>query len=484
MTAQASDSPAARAPQLIGLFLGLALALLLQFLPPPEGLSRDGWAVVSLAVLMAVWWATEAIPIPATALLPMAVAPVAGIAAVNDVSMQYMRSTVFLLLGGFIIAMAIQRWNLHARIALNIVARFGARPKALIFGFMLAAALLSMWISNTATTIMMTPIALSVAMAAGREKAALLAPPLLLGLAYAASVGGLGTPVGTPTNLLVIGWLQETGRDIGFAQWMGLGVPVVALMVPVLWVVLTRVFSPPGAPSPEAAAAVKTELSALGPMRAPERRVLILFAFIGLAWMTRQYVLTSIPGLGGLTDAGIAIIGALAFFLTPSGEGRGEALLDWRTAERLPWGVVILFGGGMSLAWLIETSGLAAWLGGEMSAVGAWPLILLILSLTALVIFATEMMSNIATVSALIPVFSALSAASGADPVLIAAPVAMAASCAFMLPVATGPNAVVFASGEIRVPQMVKAGFFGNMAGIAIITLLAYWLTPLLFAGG
>jgi len=480
-----SDSPsAADAPPVsrrVGLVLGLALAVGLQFLPAPEGLSREGWAVVSLAALMAVWWATEAIPIPATALLPLAVAPLAGVASIGETAAPYARSIIFLLLGGFIIAMAIQRWNLHARIALNIVARFGARPRALIFGFMLAAALLSMWISNTATTIMMTPIALSVAAAAGRERMALFAPPLLLGLAYAASVGGLGTPVGTPTNLLVIGWLREAGQDVSFLEWMGLGLPVVAVMVPLLWLLVTRLFHPPDAPAPEAAAAVRRELDAMGRISGPERRVLILFVLIGLAWMTRQFVLVKIPGLGGLTDTGIAVIGALAFFFVPSGLRRGEALLDWDTAERLPWGVVVLFGGGLSLAFLIETSGLAAWLGAAMAGVGALPLILLMLCLAALVIFATEMMSNIATVSALIPVFAALSTASGADPLMIAAPVAMAASCAFMLPVATGPNAVVFASGEVRIGQMVRAGLFGNLIGIAAITALAYLIAPLLF---
>jgi len=482
------DDPDAPAPGLmqrrIGLGLGLVAALGLQLLPAPEGLSPEGWTIVSLAVLMAVWWATEAIPIPATALLPLAVAPMAGVASIGETAAPYARSIVFLLLGGFIIAMAIQKWNLHARIALNIVARFGGQPRALIFGFMLSAALLSMWISNTATTIMLTPIAITVALkAAEDDDASGYAAALLLGLAYAASVGGLGTPVGTPTNLLVIGWLADAGRDIGFSQWMLLGVPVVAAMIPILWLIVTRLFPTRLPHSAEAAAHVRAELAALGPITGPERRVLILFATIGLAWMSRDFVLVHIPGLGGLTNTGIAIMGALAFFLTPPGRGTGEAFLDWASAERLPWGVVVLFGGGLSLAWLIEQSGLALWLGGEMAAIGALPLILLMLSLAALVIFATEMMSNIATVSALIPVFAALAAASGADPLMIAAPVGMAASCAFMLPVATGPNAVVFASGQIKIGQMVRAGLIGNLAGMFVIAALAYLLAPLVFAG-
>ncbi len=470
--------PAGRAAR-AGLWLGLGAALALQLVPVPEGLTREAWIVVSLAALMAVWWATEAIPIPVTALLPLVILPLSGALPMAETASHYAEPTVFLFLGGFIIAMAIERWRLHARIALNIAVRFGAHPGALMLGFMAAAAALSMWISNTATTIMLAPIAIRVAMDAEDDGAAGpgYAPALLLGLAYAASIGGMGTPVGTPTNLLVMGWLADNGAPISFAQWVLVGTPLTWAMIPLAWLALSRRVKT-GPDASAAADTVRAHLDALGPMTAPERRVLIAFGCVAAAWMLRP-LLNQIPGLSLLSDTGVAIIGAVAMFLIPAGDRSGARLLDWETAVRLPWGVILLFGGGLALAYSIEATGLAAWLGGVMGVAGGWPLILLVGALVTLVLFATELMSNVATVSALLPVFGALSIASGADPALIAVPVGMAASCAFMLPVATPPNAVVFASGRVTVAQMIRAGFALDIIAIPVITLMMLVLAPL-----
>ena len=338
----------------IGLLLGPALAILISVLPPPEGLERVGMLVAAVLVLMAVWWATEAVPIAVTSLLPLGLLPLTGVAPLRDIAAPYADHVVLLLLGGFIIAIGIEKWDLHRRIALNVLVVSGARLKLLAAGFMLATALLSMWISNTATTLMMAPIALSVAVSAGGGVR--LATALLLGIAYSASIGGLATPVGTPTNLIAMGWLRENaGVDISFREWMSFGLPVTLMMLPLAWLVLTwRLKSTAGA-AEAASATVRQQRDALGRMTTPETRVAMVFGAVALAWMTREQ-LVMIPLLSGLTDMGIAILGAIAMFLVPHGgpttgeRRRGWALLTWDDAKALPWEVVLLFGGGLSLA--------------------------------------------------------------------------------------------------------------------------------------
>ena len=474
----------------VGLVLGPAVASLIAVLPAPDGLSREGWTVVALAAVMAIWWATEAIPIPVTSLLPLVVLPLTGATTMGEAAAPYARPVVFLLLGGFIIATALERWNLHKRIALNIVVRVGQHPGALIGGFMAATALLSMWISNTATTLMMVPIALSVASTVSSTGAADKAPyppftvALLLGICYSASIGGLATPVGTPTNLLAMGFLEDTlGEPLAFAQWMLFGVPVTAVMLPIVWLVLTRVaFRLAVGDAGGGQAVVRQALRGLGRITTPEVRVALVFSVVAMAWMFRKLII-DIPGLERLTDPSIAIAGAVALFLVRSGDrtGRGDTLLDWDSAVRLPWGIVLLFGGGLSLAAAITGTGLAAWAGDQLSGLTTLSLFFFIMALVALVIFATELTSNTATVAALLPVLGAIAAAGGGDPILLAAPVAMAASCAFMLPVATPPNAIVFGSGRVTIPQMIRAGLWLNMLGILVITTLCYLLIPALF---
>ncbi|MGV6801958.1 MAG: SLC13 family permease [bacterium] len=470
------------------IFLGLLCFGLLLFMPRPDGLSAEGQVVLALTALMAIWWVSEAIPIPVTALLPLVILPLFGVMPIATAAIPYASKIVLLLMGGFIIAKSVERWQLHRRIALTIVSKFGSRPSALIAGFMLASAVLSMWISNTATTIMLAPIALSTAQAVtgSTRKGEALTIALLLGIAWAASIGGLGTPVGTPTNLIVIEYLdQNFGIEISFDQWMQLGLPVVAVLLPAAWLVLTRWGIRLPAQTGAAGHSVVTEaLAALGKMRAPEARVLMVFSLIALLWVFRRPIshldIAGLTPFAGLTDHVIAIAGAILVFLIPSGckSEKDTALLDWESAQQIPWGVLLLFGGGLSLASAITSSGMAVWLGDQMHGITTLPLIIIILIIVTFVIFATELTSNVATASALLPVIGAIALKGEADPLLLAAPVAMAASCAFMLPIATGPNAIVFASGEFSVQKMAMTGLRLNLLAIALITGTIYLLAP------
>jgi solute carrier family 13 (sodium-dependent dicarboxylate transporter), member 2/3/5 len=459
----------------LGLFLGPALAILIAVLPPPEGLERGGMLVAAVLVLMAVWWATEAIPIAVTSLLPLGLLPLTGVASLKDIAAPYANDVVLLLLGGFIMAIGIEKWHLHRRIALNVLLLSGGRLKLLAGGFMLATALLSMWISNTATSLMMAPIALSVAVAAGGGPR--LASALLLGIAYSASIGGLATPVGTPTNLIAMGWLRDNaGIDISFREWMGFGLPVALMMLPMAWLILTWGLKSDATAARAAGATIRTQRNVLGRMTTPESRVAIVFGVVALAWITREQ-LVQIPLLAGLTDMGIAILGAILMFLVPHGSGDpdhqpgGWALLNWDDARAVPWDVVLLFGGGLSLAAAVQASGLAGWLGNSLAGLAAVPPIILILVIVAIIIFLTEIMSNVAAMTTFLPVLGALATATGVDVRSLIIPCAMAASCAFMLPIATGPNAVVFGMRQFSIGKMMRSGFWLNIACVVIVTL-------------
>ena len=349
---------------------------------------------------------------------------------------------------------------------------------------MAATAALSMWVSNTAATMMMMPIAFSVSTVVMAEHGddRRFAIALLLGIAYAASIGGLGTLVGTPPNALVAGYMRETFKvEITFVQWMMFGVPVVIVMVPAAWWVLTRLSFRLDLPAnPEAGAVIERELAALGPITTPERRTMMIFAVVAAAWVFNP-LLRLIPGLAGLTDTGVAMAGALAVFLIPSGAAQGGFLMTWQTAVRVPWGVILLFGSGLSLAAMVSDTGLAHWVGDGLSGLATLPTLAVLAIVVTLVIFLTELTSNTGTTATILPILGALATAGGFDPLLIAAPAALAASCAFMLPVATAPNAVVYSAGFIRVPDMAQAGFQLNLLGIVAITGLGYALVPVVF---
>ncbi|MDX1675131.1 MAG: DASS family sodium-coupled anion symporter [Longimicrobiales bacterium] len=482
------DSEAPSFRRIAGLLGGPLLFIALLAFPVPAGMAPAAWRTAAVGLLMAVWWVTEAIPIPATALLPLVLFPVLDVTGIGDTAAPYASPIIFLFMGGFMIAAAMQRWQLHRRIALTVVHALGTRPHRLVLGFMLATAFLSMWVSNTATAVMMMPIGLSVIglVRPGQDDDALpgqlaFGTALMLGIAYAASIGGLGTLIGTPPNALLAGFLETTyGYELGFARWMLVGLPLSVLALPLVWLYLTRLAFPIGIDEiPGGRAMIRDELRDLGPVSAGERRVGIVFGLTALAWITRPLLDDVVPGL---SDAGIAMGAALALFLIPVDRETGRFALDWGTAQDLPWGVLILFGGGLSLAAAVTETGLAEWIGAALSGLGSWPTVLLVAGVTAVIVFLTELTSNTATAAAFLPILGPLAVALGENPLLLAVPAALGASCAFMMPVATPPNAIVYGSGYITIPQMARAGLALNLLFILLITGLAY--TVLLVALG
>ena len=457
--------------------IGLAVFLLLLLLPVPEGLSPEGWRVVAVAALMIVWWITEAIPVPATALAPVALLPILGAVSVSKAASPYGDPIIFLFLGGFVLALAMERCNLHRRIALNIVAWTGSRQDRIVGGFMIATAFVSMWVSNTATAVMMLPVAMSVVgLIDGREKSDKFALSLMLAIAYAASIGGVATLIGTPPNALLAGALNQTyGYDLGFARWMIIGVPVAIAMLVACWLLLTRFAIRLDAIEVEnAGAVIRDELDSLGGWSRAEIRVGAIFLVTAFAWIVRTVLDDFVPGLN---DSSIAILAALALFLVPSGDEKGGALIDWDASKRLPWGVLVLFGGGLSLAAAVSSTGLDSWIGSLLGAAASpLPLIGVVIVVAAVVLVLTEFTSNTATAAAFIPLLAALAVNLGENPLLLTVPAALAASMAFMLPVATPPNAIVFGSGRVTIPQMARAGVWLNIVALVAIATIAYGL--------
>jgi len=472
--------------QWVGLFLGPAIAAIMLLAGAPEGLGIAAWRTAAVGVLMAVWWATEAVPIAVTALLPLVVFPLFDIASIHDTARPYSNKVIYLFLGGFIVAFAMQRWNLHRRIALNVLQVVGGNGRSLVGGFMGASAVISMWVMNTSTTMMLLPIAVSIIGVIHGSVATLTDKgkrdfqyALLLGIAYSASIGGMMTLVGTAPNALLAAFMLDTyGTEIDFARWMLVGIPLALTMLPLSWLVLTRiVFKVDFVTSSEARAELRRMKEELGSISVPELRVAIIFACMALLWMTRP-LLTKLPGLGALDDSGIAMAGAIALFLVPSGSKEDPLLLRWNYAERLPWGVLILFGGGLTLASAVSNTGLAQWLGTSLQAIGDLPLWVIVAATAATIIFLTELTSNTATTNTFLPVVGAIALEAGFDPIMLAVPVTLAASCAFMLPVATPPNAIVFGSGLLTIPKMARAGLALNLIGIVLVSAIAMTLAP------
>jgi solute carrier family 13 (sodium-dependent dicarboxylate transporter), member 2/3/5 len=479
----------------VGTVLGPAFLLVSLVLPPPPDMGVEAWRAAGLALLMATWWVTEVVPLPITALLPLPLIPLLGISGIEAAAAPFANPVIFLFLGGFMIAQAMQRWDLHRRIAFGIIARTGTSPMRLVAGFMIAAAFLSMWVSNTAVAVMMLPIGVSVIQVfhGAREAATepglpddLPASPfavaLLLGIAYACSIGGVATLIGTPPNALLAGFLaDEFGVRIGFAQWMMVGLPMTLILLPLTWLLLTRVvFRVEGESHGSVAGVVEGLRRSLGAIGPGERRVAWVFVGTALAWMVRPLAERWIPGL---TDAGIAIAATLILFLVPSGEREGGAVLNWEWARRIPWDVLLLFGGGLSLAAALSSSGLAAWIGDQLRGADQLPLVVLLLLVSGLIIFLTELMSNTASIAAFLPILAAIAIALRLDPLLLTVPATLAASCAFMLPVATPPNAIVFGSGYVRIGHMARAGIVLNLVVIVLVPALAWVAVTLVFAG-
>jgi sodium-dependent dicarboxylate transporter 2/3/5 len=467
----------------IGLILGpLAFGLTL-VLTPPAGMPPGAWLVAGLVVWMAAWWMTEAAPLSVTALLPFIVLPLSGVSTGEVVAGTYYSPILFLLLGGAFIALAIERTGLHRRLSLAILRVVGTRggPGRLLLGFMIASALLSMFISNTSTALIMMPMALAVLEGGGsvREGDRLpqdgIAGALPMGIAFAASIGGLGTIVGSPTNAIAVGLLDQiAGVRITFAQWALYGVPLVLLSIPLAAGIVGRVLRV--ADHPFDLAAARAAIDSHAAWTLPEKRLVPLFALTFIAWVTQPLVAPLLPS-GSWSDGTIAVIAALALFLLPDGTGR--PLLVWKEAERAPWSVIFMFGGGLALAGGMQASGLAGWIGQALLPLAGWPLMLVALTVVALVIVVTEFASNVATATGIMPVIAALVVALGADPVLLALPAALAASWGFMLPAGTGPNAIAWATGRIRIDAMVKAGALLDVAGVALIVGVVWGISAL-----
>lgn len=486
--------------RVIGLVLGVVVAVIVYFIFPSNAaeLAQAAYkgkeemeftqtgirAAAAVACLMGIWWMTEAIPLAATALVPLVAFPLMQVVKFKDAASPYAQGTIFLFMGGFMLALAMQRWNLHRRIALRTVLLVGTKPRRLVLGFMLATGFMSMWVSNTATAVMMLPIGLSVLTLIEQlklGKQAKFATALMLGIAYAASIGSLGTIIGTPPNTLIVAYLAENHDiKIGFGQWMIMGVPLAVIFLVIAWLLLTRVlYKPEMEEIPGGRELIQDELNKMGKMSRGEKLVGMVFLAAAFSWVAIPLILEYSGSKLQVPDEGIAMVAALLLFLIPVDAKHGVRLLDWATAKELPWDVLLLFGGGLSLSKMFTDLGLSLWIGETAKALGTLPVIVVIIAVTTLIIFLTELTSNTATAAAFIPIMGGVALGigltdNGAVPqnvMLLTVPVALAATCAFMLPVATPPNAIAYGSGYIKMSQMIKAGIWLNIIGIVLITL-------------
>ena len=481
--------------QQIGLVIGPILALLLILFADLQPGQPMVTRCAAVALLMAIWWITEAIPIPATALLPVMLFPTLGIMQGKATAAIYFNHIIFLFIGGFIMALAMQKWNLHRRIALKIILLIGLSMRRIILGFMVATFFLSMWISNTATTMMMVPMALAIIIKMkerfGAKKIGRFSTGLLISIAYAASIGGTATLIGTPPNLSfsrILNIYFPNAPEISFASWMAFALPFAVIFLIIAWLIIIRMFAPRTATITADRKIFRDEYNSLGKMKFEEKWITALFGLMAFLWLFRKSISFgdfTIPGWSQIfpvpafiDDGTIAISVALLLFIIPSRSRQnktGGMLMDWSTASKLQWGIVLLFGGGFALASGFKESGLANYIGGQLAALSYFPPVLIVTSVCSLLTFLTELTSNTATTEMILPILGSLSLAIGVNPLLLMIPATLSASCAFMLPVATPPNAIIFGTGEIRMRDMIRAGILLNLIGIILITLCIYF---------
>ncbi|MCL6271026.1 DASS family sodium-coupled anion symporter [Sansalvadorimonas sp. 2012CJ34-2] len=462
-----------------GFVTGLALLLVPLYFDAPIGMSDMAWRCAGLAMMMAVWWAFEILPIAVTALLPLILAPLLGLGRLDSVAAPYAHPVIYLYLGGFMLGLAMERWGLHRRIAIKVMLLVGTGEQRLVIGFMLATALLSMWVSNTATAVMMLPIGVSVIYMLREEGLGSrgFSAALLLAIAYGSSIGGMATLIGTPPNALMAAFLEEQyDLKIGFAEWMAIALPVSVLMLAMTgWWLSRGGYSLSSGQNDRVQQELQKELQVMGGMSRGEWLVGIVFVLAAAAWLFRPLLSSMLPGIP-LSDTMIAVTAGVILFLLPVNIRTLTFVMNWDATKRLPWGVLILFGGGLSLAAMIQGTGLASWIAGQFSVIPMGTELLTVILAVTVIIFLTEITSNAATTAAFLPPLGALAMSLDIPPALLAIPATLAASCAFMLPVATPPNAIVFGSGQISIRQMIRSGMILNLVGIVVIGLLAYWL--------
>ena len=475
-----------KASKNFGLILGPLMFFVILLFFHPSGLNDQSNAVLAATIWIAIWWIFEALPIAVTALLPIVLFPIAGGMDLAQTTASYGHKLIFLIMGGFIIAIAIEKWNLHKRIALKIIYFIGTDVRKIILGFMVATAFLSMWISNTATAVMMLPIGVVIIKQlkdnpnTDENENNIFGKALMLAIAYSASIGGIATLIGTPPNLVMAGIVSQVyGYEISFLEWIVFGLPVSMLLLAICWVYLTRyAFTFKQDKFPGGREEILKLKNELGVISYEQKIVGLVFISVGFCWITRSFLLEKI--FPALDDAIIAIIFAMILFII-NAKSKNDKILEWKEAVKMPWGILLLFGGGMSLAKAFDVSGLAIWIGNQITAFGNFDLFLFLILLVTAINFLTEVTSNVATTAMLLPVIAPIALELDIHPFILMTAAAVAASCAFMLPASTPPNAIVFGSGYLRIPDMVKKGFLLNIISILIIVLMVYYLLPIVW---
>lgn len=472
------------------LLLGPAIFSIMLFMGAPAGMPAAAYGVLAATIWVAIWWVSEAVPIPITSLLPIVLFPLVSAMPMKAVTAPYATSIIFLFIGGFILALAMEKWNLHRRMALTIISWVGTNMQQIVLGFIIATGFLSMWISNTATTMMMLPIALSIiaqfktfnaSRAIPLQGADVFGKALVLSIAYSASIGGMATLVGTPTNLIFAQYVKEAyAVEISFAQWFWVGLPISLLLLTACWWHMTKnAFLLSTEQIPGSKQLIQQQLQNLGKISTEEKWVLGIFTAVALAWIGRSYLIT--PFFPKVNDINIALMGMLCLFIIPSTSRKGETLMDWKTALKLPWGVLLLFGGAFAVAAAFQFSGLTQWIGHQLIILKNVPIWLILFVIIAVVNFLTEITQNMATCTLMMPILAALAIAIDVHPYSLMAGTCIAASCAFMLPMATAPNAIIFGSNLFSMKDMVKAGFLLNIISIVLISLFIYFVFPVIW---
>ncbi|GGB44443.1 sodium-dependent dicarboxylate transporter SdcS [Lentibacillus populi] len=486
-----NKKPAYKPAQKVGLILGPLLFLLTLLLFQPEGLSPEARAVLAVTLWVATWWITEPIPIAVTSLFPIILLPITGAMDGDTVVSSYGNDIIFLFLGGFFIATAMEKWNLHKRIALSIISVIGTSPQRIVLGFMVATAFLSMWVSNTAATMMLIPMGLAIINQATSslekgeyakeipkfEKA------VIFGIGYAATIGGLGTLIGTPPLSILaatVGKMFDT--EISFADWMMVGVPVAILLIPILWLYLTKiVYRVNFRELPGGKEQINKERRSLGEISYEEKAVAAVFTFAAFMWITRTFIWENIVHVPGISDGIIAMAATILLFLIPSKQEDGSKIMEWKDSKDIPWGILILFGGGLAIAAGFTETGLSDWIGNQLAGLEGMNIFIIMLVATGVILFLTEITSNTATGTMIIPVVATLGLALNVHPFALMVPCAMAANCAFMLPVGTPPNAIIYGTGKLKITEMVKNGFWLNIISLSLIVVAVYFYLPVVW---